>query len=161
MRILTLAALSLFAFGAFAEQPAVLLDHHTMIKQLRTNGVDPAFVGWAEIEPLCVGFMNYKDDPTEYNRCKRDKAVQQASWRTDRETCDIESLAVTPDSLRKQPRAIITEYKGGPDNDKLTTIETPKISRQELRISRAATYNRCMSEKGWQSPRDWRLGYAQ
>lgn len=151
---------AVLAAPAFAQQAAPVYDHHTMLKELRGNGIDPAQVAWAEVNPLCVGYMNYKDDPSDYQHCLYDKAVLAVSFANDRETCDIESLAITPDSLR-QNRTVITTYRPGPDNDELTTIETPKISRREIKTARTASYNRCMLDAGWKSPRNWRLGYAR
>lgn len=136
-------------------------EYQTMLKHLRANGIEPSQVAWAEVNPLCTGFMNYKDDQTAYNHCLYDKAMQAVAFATDRETCDIESLAVTPDSVRRQPRAIITEYTPNPADAAITTITTPRITRAELRTQRAATYNSCMRDHGWRSPRNWRLGYAE
>lgn len=153
----------LAALPAAAQEPipdAMLFgSYQDMLKQLRANGIDPAHVAWAEVNPLCVGFISYKDDQTVYNRCLFDKAMLATSFASDRETCDIESLAVTPDSLRKN-RAVITTYYPGPGNDEQTVVETPRISRSELKTSRSAAYNRCMTDFGWQNPRNWRMGRA-
>lgn len=146
---------------ALPAQAQTEFTYHAMIKQLRASGIDPAHVAWAEINPLCTGFMSYSDDATEHNQCLFDKATQAVAFATDRETCNIESLAATPNSQRTQPAAVIAEYKPGPGNDTLTTITTPRPSRAELKTQRAAIYNRCMLDMGWKSPRNWRLGYAQ
>lgn len=154
----------LAAFPAFAVEtpPDSILfgTYNDMLKQLRANGIEPTQVAWAEVNPLCVGFMSYKDDQTLYNRCLFDKAILATSFATDRETCDIDALAITPDSLRRN-RTVVTTYYPGANNDEQTTIETPKITRSELKTSRTAAYNRCMAEHGWKSPRNWRLGYAE
>lgn len=164
MRQLIFSLAFLIAMPAMATEvpPDSMLfgTYNDMVKQLRANGVEPTLVPWAEVNPLCVGFMNYKDDQTVYNRCLFDKAVLATAFATDRETCDIESLAITPESLRNT-RTVVTTYLPGADNDEQTTIETPKMTRRELKTSRAAAYNRCMKDNGWKSPRDWRLGYAQ
>lgn len=143
-----------------APDSMLFADYQSMLTQLRANGIEPTQVAWEEVNPLCVGFMNYKDEQTTYNRCLFDKAVLAVSFATDRETCNIESLAVTPDSLRKN-KVVIAQYVPGEKNDELTTIETPRISRSELKTARTASYNRCMLGAGWKSPRNWRLGYAK
>lgn len=155
--IIMLACLA--SLPAYAQEPT-RYTYHDMLKQLRSSGIEPAQVAWGEVNPLCTGFMNYKDDPTEQNRCLYQKATLAVAHATDRETCNIEALAATPSSMRTQPAAIIAEYNPGPGNDSLTTITTPRLSRTELKTLRAATYNRCMRDFGWQSPRNWRLGYS-
>ncbi len=135
--------------------------YHAMLKQLRASGIDPAQVAWNEVNPLCTGFMSYNDDQTEYNQCLFDKATLAIAHATDRETCDIESLAANPSSLRRQPTAVISQYNPGTNDGSVTTVQTPQITRSELKIQRAATYNSCMREAGWRNPRNWRLGYTQ
>ncbi len=153
-----------FMLALFAALPAIAqaqteFTYHAMLKQLRGSGIDPAQVAWAEVRPLCTGFMSYNDDQTEYNQCLFDKATLAVSFATDRETCDIESLATSPDSVRRQPQAIIGTVNSD-GTSTVSTITTPRITRSELRTERAATYNSCMRDAGWRNPRNWRLGYA-
>lgn len=146
---------------ALPAQAQTEYTYHAMLKELRASGIDPAQVAWAEVNPLCTGFMGYTDDQTDYNQCLFDKAQLAVAFATDRETCDIEALAVTPDSIRRQPTAVISQYDPGTDSGTHTTITTPRLTRTELRTQRAAIYNRCMRDAGWISPRNWRLGYAK
>lgn len=164
MRRAVLMLTILAALPAVAQQAAVdpsFATYHGMLKQLRSAGIDPAQVAWAEVNPLCTGFMTYTDDQTGYNHCLYDKAVLAVAYANDREACNIESLAVTPESLRRQPSAVISSYNPGTDDGTHTIINTPRLSRTELRTQRSASYNRCMRDAGWKSPRNWRLGYAQ
>lgn len=153
-------AFMLALLAALPAQAQTEFTYHAMLKQLRASGIDPGQVAWAEVNPLCIGFMSYNDDQTEYNQCLFDKATLAVSFATDRESCDIESLAVTPDSIRRQPTAVISQYNPGTNDGTQTVITTPRVTRTELRTQRAASYNSCMRDLGWRNPRNWRLGYA-
>lgn len=145
---------------ALPAQAQTEYTYHAMLADLRASGIDPAQVAWGEVNPLCTGRMTYTDDQTEYHQCLFDKATLAVAFATDREACDIESLAVSPDALRRQPQAVIGTVNSD-GSSTVSTITTPRLTRAELRTQRAATYHRCMRDAGWRSARHWRLGYSK
>lgn len=154
MRMLLIIFLLAASPALALDEDAYLQDYIGLTKLLRSYGVDPAFVGWREIEQMCLPLQSPASN-LDYNRCRLDKALTQTAYRDDRRVCDDESMALYPknsgagwlvrnrDSEGKSNTTVITHLPGYPS---------------DVRTGRRYAFDRCMADKGWRNSRNWALG---
>lgn len=143
------------AHAQAVDEDALLTDYIGLTKLLRTNGVDPVFIRWQEIESMCLPLQTPRSSMA-YNRCRYAKAIDQALFADDSEACDNESIAIYPDGLKEFTTTAIIEKTG--DKNSVTTITRPPSSVKDIRAMRRYAYDSCMSEKGWRNTRNYRFG---
>lgn len=156
--LLALLALTSFSTAHAAEDDADFHNYNTMLKRLKSEGIEDSQVRWPSIEKACVAYLGSLNK-IPYNRCRYEKAVLQISFKDDSIACDDVSLASHPDSLR-QNSATIVEKTGGAVSRK-TTISTPSPSASELATMRRATYEQCMQDRGWRDSRNYLRGRSE
>lgn len=160
LRILMFSTLVLGSAVAHAQADSddIFFRSYTgVVKLLRASGIEPSRVEWNDIEMMCT---QLKDPSSEipYNRCRFERARDQALYRDDSIVCDNESRAVNPNSVRYQGF-----IDGSPVNGGVTTT-VPVISSEPAVADKAAfkryIFDRCMTDKGWRSPRNYRFGLS-
>src|SRR4051812_48451042 len=101
----TVACLSLFAIAVASHaqtpgepNPKFFKSFTGVTALLRANGVEPSRLQWGIIEQTCAGFNDHTN-PLDYNRCRFEKARDQAYSGTDANACNGEAVANYPDAL--------------------------------------------------------------
>lgn len=121
---------------AFTPDDALMRDYAGLTKALKANGIDPAFVNWYGIEPMCLGLKTERDQ-VSYNRCRFEKAGDWVAFNDNSRDCSTAGFYERPIAT--------THYQ---------------LSRGEVRRERNASYIGCMREFGWRNPSNWQHGRA-
>lgn len=157
-RTLLFGALALSSSAVYAQSDSddIFFKNYTgVVKLLRASGIEPSRVEWNDIEMMCT---QLKDPSSEipYNRCRFERARDQAIYRDDSSVCDNESRAINPDNVRYQGFINSAPINGG------VTTSVPVINSAPAVEDKVAfkryIFDRCMTDKGWRSPRNYRFG---
>lgn len=131
-----------------AEKPA---DYTSLVKQLRIHGVEPSRVPWAKVEAACVALIK---DEVEYNHCRYDKALDSEYYTTDSKLCRNRARADWPEALtQRQPQLSVAQ-----NGQTVTSLSQPSLTTQDLTAKRNATFEDCMSARGWRDTYNFVLG---
>lgn len=139
---------------AYEPDEALLRDYIGLSKALRANGIDPVHVRWVQIEPMCLGLKDEKNQ-VAYNRCRFEKAGDWAAYGDNRRDCDEGSLLEYPQPQRFT-QATVTNEDGTIAS--VTTAEGSYLSAAQLKRLRRASYVACMRDFGWKNPSNWQHG---
>lgn len=157
LRMFLIAALVLGSSMAHAQSDPdeLFFKNYTgVVKLLRGSGIEPSRINWNDVETMCT---QLKDPTTEvpYNRCRYERARDQAIYRDDAVVCDNESIAVNPDNVRYQ--AFVDGTASTVPGTTVPVITSaPAVADREA--FKRYVFDRCMTDKGWRSPRNYRFG---
>lgn len=144
------AALSSAARAA-EEAPPSPRDYPWIINSLKSEGISPSRIQWAQIDTLC---QPLKLSAEEYSQCRLEKARLQYDFDEDRATCEDQAQAFNPNTLRY--KAVVLEGAGDATATLSMLNTTPAVTNEAS--FRRYLFNQCMRQLGWRNPRDYRRG---
>jgi hypothetical protein len=138
---------------AFEPNDTMLENYVGLNNAIQANGISAAQVRWQEIEPMCMWLRG--KDKVAYNRCRFDHIMNQSDFADDRQSCEIDSQQLYPDSLIEEQTS--TTAIAAP-NAHVFVTQAQKVSRLDLQSLRRTAITQCMRDGGWRSATNWKKG---
>jgi len=128
-------------------------DWITLSALLRSKGLDPVRINWLAIEPMCLGFKK-QDSETLYNRCKYEKARDEAAYGGDAAYCRHQAVLVAPVGVHARRRIVHSASL----RYEVVDNHFGTIPAHDYALLRENSFEGCMRGQGWISPYGWGQG---
>lgn len=137
--------------------PFAMNSWHDVVQALQASGIEAGRVNWGPVEQLCQIFRK-SSEPNAFNNCRYTKARDSVLFRSDREQCRIQAIALTPDSLLQKTPVQRIQERDKTGVVKQYDVRVKAYTRDELYAERSSNIVSCMQQLGWQDANDWVLG---
>lgn len=145
------------ASSAFAAAPLApqTKDYTWIINSLKSEGISPERIPWAQVDELCKFYLQSGDS---YHTCRLEKARLQYDFTEDSSQCSDTAAAFRPNTLRYKA-VVIDNAESDVASASLTMLNTPPAVADGDAFHRHL-FNQCMRNLGWKNPHDYRRGRA-